>query len=210
MPVVSWLLLRGRCRDCAEPISVRYPIVEARHGRAVRGDRRCSSASSAALPAFLFLAAVSVALTVIDLDTMRLPDAIVLPAYPVAFCLGLLTIPGSGWSPMLRAVLGGVALLPCYGALWFFTGGAGIGFGDVKLAGLLGGYVAWLGWGSLVVAGFGAFLLGGIVGIALMVAAPGRTAHRDPVRAVHARRDWIAVFAGDPIIDRYLTLSGLA
>jgi leader peptidase (prepilin peptidase)/N-methyltransferase len=209
IPVVSWLVLRGRCRDCAEPISARYPIVEAATA-ALFVATTLRFGVSAALPAFLLLAAVSVVLTVIDLDTLRLPDAIVLPTYPMAFVLGMLTVPGSGWAPMTRAVIGGVALLLCYGVLWFFTNGAGIGFGDVKLAGLLGGYAAWLGWGELVLAGFGAFVLGGVVGLALM--ATGKAGRRSaiPFGPFMFASMWIAVFAGEAIVDLYLSVVGLA
>ena len=131
-------------------------------------------------------------------------------AYPVAFALGLLTIPGDGWTPMLRAVVGGFALLLAYGALWFFTGGRGIGFGDVKLAGLLGGYAAWLGWGQLVLTGFGAFLIGGVVGIALMAAGRAKRRTAIPFGPFMLAAIWIVVFAGEPIIDFYLTATGLA
>lgn len=208
VPVLSWILLRGQCRDCSEPISVRYPLVEATTA-ALFAATTLHFGLVAVLPAFLLLAAVSVVLAVIDLDTKRLPDAIVLPTYPVAFALGMLTLPGSGWEPMIRAVLGGAALLLVYFALWFFTGGRGMGFGDVKLAGLLGGYAAWLGWGHLVVAGFGAFLLGGLVGVALM--ASGRAGRRSaiPFGPFMLASTWIAVFAGDAIIDLYLSVSGL-
>ncbi len=115
VPVVSWVLLSGRCRDCAEPISARYPAVELATG-ALFAATTLRFGLAAVLPAFLFLAAVSVVLAVIDLDTMRLPDAIVLPSYPVAIGLGLLTVSGDGWEPMLRAAIGGVVLLLAYGA----------------------------------------------------------------------------------------------
>jgi leader peptidase (prepilin peptidase)/N-methyltransferase len=208
VPIVSWLLLRGRCRDCTEPISARYPVVEALTA-GLFAATTLEFGPVAALPAFLVLAAASVVLAVIDLDTMRLPDAIVLPTYPVALALGLLTVPGSGWEPMIRAVLGGVALLMAYGALWLLTSGAGLGFGDVKLAGLLGGYAAWLGWGQLVVTGFGAFVLGAVVGLALM--AGGRAERRSavPFGPFMLASVWLAVFAGDAIVDGYLAVTGL-
>ena len=94
VPVLSWLLLRGRCRDCGNPISVRYPLVEA--GTALLfAVTAWSVGASWILPALLFLVAISVALALIDIDTKRLPDAIVLPSYPVA--LGLLAL--ASWKP---------------------------------------------------------------------------------------------------------------
>ena len=209
VPVVSWLLLHGRCRDCAEPISARYPLVEAATA-VLFAAATFRFGADWPLPAFLFLAAVSVVLTVIDLDTMRLPDAIVLPSYVVAAALGLLTVPGSGWGPMVRAIVGGVALMLAYGVIWWFTNGTALGFGDVKLAALVGGYAAWLGWGHLVVAGFGAFVLGAIVGVTLMVARRAGRRTAVPFGPFMLCSTWLAVFAGDAIIDAYLTVSGLA
>jgi leader peptidase (prepilin peptidase)/N-methyltransferase len=209
LPLVSWLVLRGRCRDCSEPISVRYPLVEAVTGLmfAVTGWR---FGADVVLPAYLFFAAISVVLTVIDLDTRRLPDAIVLPAYPVALAFGVVTVGSHGWWPMERAFIGGAVLAGLYLALWYLTGGRGLGYGDVKLAGLVGGYAAWLGWGSLVAAGFGAFLLGGAVGVVLMAA--GRAGRRTalPFGPFMLAAAWLAVFAGDALSEAYLQLTGLS
>lgn len=206
VPVISWLLLRGRCRDCAEPISGRYPIVEAATGLLFAATA-AHFGLSWALPAYLFFAAISVVLTVIDLDTMRLPDAIVLRAYPIAAALGTLTLGDYGTEALVRAGVGGLALAAIYFAIWFTTGA--MGYGDVKLAGLVGGYAAWLGWGHLVVAGFGAFLLGGIVGIGLMIA--GRAGRRTaiPFGPYMLGATWIAVFFGESLISAYLGLFGL-
>jgi leader peptidase (prepilin peptidase)/N-methyltransferase len=172
VPVVSWLVLRGRCRDCGEPISVRYPLVEA--GTAVLfGLTYWWAGPTWALPAFLYLAAISVALALIDLDTHRLPDAIVLPAYPVGIALLALASwnPGgaSDWPALVRAVIGGAALFAAYFVM-LLAYPAGMGFGDVKLAGVLGAYLAWIGWGAFAVGAFGAFLVGGVFSIGLLVA----------------------------------------
>jgi leader peptidase (prepilin peptidase)/N-methyltransferase len=171
VPVLSWLLLRGRCRDCAEPISARYPLVEAGTGL-LFGLVGWWVGPDWVLPAYLYLAAISVALALIDLDTQRLPDVIVLPSYPVA--LVLLTLaswaPGgtADWGALLRAVIGGAAMFAVY-LLIVLIYPRGMGLGDVKLAGVLGMYLAWAGWGTLVVGWFAAFLLGGVFGIALML-----------------------------------------
>jgi leader peptidase (prepilin peptidase)/N-methyltransferase len=172
VPVVSWLLLRGQCRDCGEPISRRYPLVEAATG-ALFGLTTWHFGLSSALPAYLFLAAISIALALIDLDTKRLPNAIVLPSYPVAIALLALASwnPGgaSDWPALWRALLGGAALYAVYFVLMVVYP-AGMGFGDVKLAGVLGLFLGWVGWGSLVVGWFAAFLLGGLFAIGLLVA----------------------------------------
>jgi leader peptidase (prepilin peptidase)/N-methyltransferase len=169
VPVVSWLLLRGRCRDCGARISARYPLVELATGvlfaalAAVIGPQWD-------LPAFLYLGAIGVALALIDLDVKRLPNAIVLPSYAVAAFLLLLPAVIEGeWSAYLRALIGMAALFAFYFVLALIYP-AGMGFGDVKLAGLLGLYLGWLGWGELVVGAFLGFLLGGVVGGGLMLA----------------------------------------
>ncbi|MBO9567617.1 MAG: prepilin peptidase [Cellulomonas iranensis] len=171
VPVVSWLLLRGRCRDCGAPISVRYPLVEATTSVLFALVVGWLGASWA-LPAFWYLAAVSVALFLIDVDVRRLPNAIVLPSYPVAFVLLALASanPGgpSNFSALLRAVLAGAALLVFYVVLRVVYP-AGMGLGDVKLSGVLGLYLGWVGWSAVVVGAFAAFLLGGVYGVALVV-----------------------------------------
>lgn len=171
VPLVSWLVLRGRCRDCRAPISTRYPLVEA--GTAVlfgsvalllqQTDRLW------AVPAYLYLAAICVALALIDIDVHRLPDAIVMPAYPVAAALlGLASWQLDDWPALLRAAIGAATLWIVYFGLAVVKPG-GMGFGDVKLAGVLGAYLGWLGWGSLVIGAFSAFVLGGVYAIVLLV-----------------------------------------
>jgi leader peptidase (prepilin peptidase)/N-methyltransferase len=167
VPVLSWLLLRGRCRDCGAPISVRYPLVElatAALFALVAG--RLGAAWD--LPAYLYLAAITVALTLIDIDVRRLPNAIVLPSYAVAALLLLVPAVAAGeWHAYVRAVVGAAILFAGYFAL-AFAYPAGMGFGDVKLAGVLGLYLGWLGWGELAVGAFLGFLLGGAWGVALL------------------------------------------
>ncbi|WP_182114161.1 MULTISPECIES: A24 family peptidase [unclassified Actinotalea] len=182
VPVLSWLLLRGRCRDCGAPISARYPLVElatallfvlvvVRFGSALPG--------AAALPAYLYLAAIAVALALIDVDVHRLPDAIVLPAYPVvAVLLSIATWATGDWGALGRAALGGLALLLLYGIL-FVAHPGGMGLGDVKLAGVLGLALGWLGWGALAVGAFAAFLVGGAFAVALLLA--GRAGRRSGI-----------------------------
>lgn len=171
VPVVSWLVLRGRCRDCGNPISVRYPLVELGTG-VLFALTAWFTGPEWILPGLLYLAAISVALALIDIDTKRLPNAIVLPAYPVA--LALLTLASwnptgaSDWSALVRALVGGAALYAVY-FVTVLVYPAGMGFGDVKLAGVLGLYLGWFGWGSLLIGWFAAFLLGGIFSVALLV-----------------------------------------
>jgi leader peptidase (prepilin peptidase)/N-methyltransferase len=167
IPVVSWLLLRGRCRDCQEPISVRYPLVEL--GTAVVfAVLAVRLGPEPELPAFLYLGAVGVALAMIDIDCKRLPDALVLPSYPIAgVLLAVAALADDRWPDLLRAGIG-MAALYCFYFVLASIYPAGMGFGDVKLAGVLGIYLGWLGWGELVVGAFLGFLFGGVLGLLLM------------------------------------------
>lgn len=151
LPVISWLALRGRCGYCTAPISVRYPLVEA--GTAalfVAVAMRFGLAPQ--MPAYLYLATIAVTLTLIEVDVRRLPDSIVIPSYIVS---GLLLIPAGayddGWWTGERALLGMLALLVVFFGLWFALPTV-IGFGDVRLAGLLGLYLGWISWSALGVA----------------------------------------------------------
>ena len=203
VPVFGWLLLRGRCADCRTPISVRYPLVEA-------GTAALFVAVAAkfgltwALPAYLYLAAVAIALALIDLDVMRLPNAIVLPSYVVAAALLVpAALLGDGPAPILRGLAAAALLWLVYRALAQF---GGMGGGDVKLAPLLGFYLGWLGWSSVLVGAFAGFLLGGVVGVALMSARVATRKSRLPFGPFMLAGVFLAVFAAAPIADWYTAL----
>jgi leader peptidase (prepilin peptidase)/N-methyltransferase len=203
VPVLSWLLLRGRCRDCGAPISARYPLVELLTAVAwvVLATR---IGLEPELPAFLYLGAIAVALALIDIDVKRLPNAIVLPSYVVgAVLLGVAAIVDGEPERLVRMVIGGAALYAFYFVLMLIQP-RGMGFGDVKLAGVLGGYLAWLGWGELVVGAFTAFLLGGLAGIALMaVRRAGRKSHI-PFGPWMLLGALVAILWGGALADLYL------
>ena len=168
IPVLSWLILRGRCRNCAEGISARYPIIEITHAL-LWLVMLWRFGWSWELPAYLYFATVGLALAVIDIDTKRLPNPLTLPSYAVLGVLLLMPAVADGeWSAYLRAWLAALALFGFY-FLLALVYPAGMGFGDVKLAGVLGLVLGWLGWGVLVVGGFLGFLLGALVGSVLML-----------------------------------------
>jgi leader peptidase (prepilin peptidase)/N-methyltransferase len=205
VPVLGWLVLRGRCADCREPISARYPAVEAATGAAfaVLG---ATFAHSGALPALLLFAAAGIALAMIDLDVRRLPTAIVGPTYVAAAALLMVAAAASGaWGSLGRAIVGSVASMVLFYLIRFAWPG-GMGGGDVKLAALLGLVTGWLGWGVLVVGVFAGFVLGAVVGVSLMAA--GRAGRRSaipfgPFLIVGA---FLAVYLGAPLADMYLNL----
>lgn len=177
IPVLSWLLLRGKCRDCRAPISARYPLVEALTS-VLFVVLLWRFGVSFEFVAFAYLAALGVVLTCIDLDVRRLPNVLVLPAYAVLAVLFVAQSVVTGdWWPLARALIGGAAMYSFYFLAAIVYPG-GMGFGDVKLAGVIGMALGWLGWGALVVGSFAAFLVGGVVGGLLMIArkADRRTA----------------------------------
>jgi leader peptidase (prepilin peptidase)/N-methyltransferase len=203
VPVVSWLLLRGRCRDCDTRISVRYPLVEVSTA-VVFAAMTARIGLQAELPAFLYLAAIGVALWMIDVDVKRLPDAIVLPAYPVAAILLTVAALAEGeWDSLIRAG-GGMALLFGFYFLLAFIYPAGMGFGDVKLAGVLGLYLGWLGWGEVVTGGFLGFLFGGLVGLGLMLLGRAGRKSQIPFGPFMLAGALVAVLWGGALADLYL------
>jgi leader peptidase (prepilin peptidase)/N-methyltransferase len=129
------------------------------------GDR----AGWAALPAFLYFAWLAVALVWIDADVHRLPDGLVLPSYPALLVLVLVATAGSGdWGALVRALacMAGMYLLYFVMA---FASPSSLGFGDVKLSGLIGLLLGFLGVGEAVVALMGGFLVGGLAGLVMLV-----------------------------------------
>ncbi|RKS77758.1 leader peptidase (prepilin peptidase)/N-methyltransferase [Motilibacter peucedani] len=207
IPVLSWLLLRGRCRSCAQPISVRYPLVEAGTG-ALFALTAAWAGLDWTLPAFLYLAAITVALALIDLDVRRLPNAIVLPSYPVALLLLLLPAALDGrWDDLLRAVLAAVVLYALFFALAVAKPG-GMGFGDVKLAGVVGLYLGWLGWPQVAVGAFLGFVLGGVAGGVMIAARRATRRSALPYGPFMLLGAALAVGAGGSLFDGYLSLLG--
>ncbi|CAI9392038.1 A24 family peptidase [Microbacterium sp. T2.11-28] len=215
VPILSWLLLRGRCAHCGTAISARYPLVESATGLAFVAVASWLVEIYGVAPtpffwpvlvAHLYLAAVTVALALIDLDTRRLPNSIVLPSYVVLFVLFVLAcLLGASWEWLLRAAVGGGALFAFYWLLRLVRPG-GMGGGDVKLAGVLGAALAWTGWGALVVGAFAAFVIGGVVGIVLM--AVGRATRKSaiPFGPYMLLGAWVGLFSGEQIARWYLGL----
>ena len=132
-----------------------------------------------------------------------------LPSYIVAGALLLgAAIAGGQWDAALRALLGGVILFVAFYLMAFIKPGA-MGFGDVKLSGVLGLYLGWLGWGTLIVGAFGAFLLGGIFSIALLVTRRVSRTSGIPFGPWMIAGAFVGIFFGEQLWAAYFGLVGL-
>jgi leader peptidase (prepilin peptidase)/N-methyltransferase len=210
VPVLGWLVLHGKCYDCKAPISVRYPLVELATGLlfAAMTLRILHLDLNAAVPAYLYLVAIGVALTMIDIDHQRLPDKIVLPSYAVLAVLLTIASGYSGdWDALARAGLGAASLLAFYFVI-AFAYPAGMGMGDVKLAFVLGGMLAYLSWKTFAVGSFGAFILGAVGGLLLMATRRGNRKTAIPFGPYMIVAAVLAVFVAHPIANAYLDLLG--
>ncbi len=195
IPLLSYVLLRGRCRNCHERISVRYPMVEALTA-AVSLVVLWRLGLTAQMIAALFLTWTLVALSFIDLDTQLLPDTITLPL----LWAGLLVNLDGLYVPLRDAVIGAAAgylvLWSVYQLFRLATGKEGMGFGDFKLLAALG---AWLGWQALPVTIVLSAAVGATVGIALTIMGKVQRANPIPYGPFLAAAGWIALLWGDEI-----------
>jgi leader peptidase (prepilin peptidase)/N-methyltransferase len=209
VPVVSWVLLHGRCRTCAAPIDVRYPLVEAVTALlfAAAGLR---FGWSPYLGVALVLLAAGVALFVIDKEHGRLPFAITRVAGGLAMLALALDAWVHGVGPVPVALASTGIWLLVYGGVWLVTSGRGMGLGDVALAPLLGLCLGWLGWGPSLVGLFAGFAIGAVVG-ALLLAS-----HRVTRRSRLAHGPFLLVgmalglFAGQALWAGYLGAVGVS
>jgi leader peptidase (prepilin peptidase)/N-methyltransferase len=175
IPVFSWVLLRGSCRDCGARISPRYPLVELATGAAFAATAAWVG-WSIVLPFALWFVAASIAMILIDVEHHRLPNSLTLSTYAVVVTgLAITAMVGQEWHSFGRAIFGGLGLALVYAAL-AMAFPKGMGWGDVKLALVVGTAMAWVGWDALVVGGFGAFLLGAVWGVASI--ATGRAGRK--------------------------------
>jgi leader peptidase (prepilin peptidase)/N-methyltransferase len=202
LPVVSWILLGGRCRACRAPISLRYPLVEATTGLAFAGAVARFGATGRAAAAAL-LAALLVALAFIDLDHFLLPDKLTLPGIAAGLAAQLL-VPGGS---LVRGVVGalvGAGLLLVVAGLWeLVRGSEGMGLGDVKMIAMLG---AFLGVAGVLVTLVVGTLGGAVAGLALVASRRGDFAARLPFGVFLAIGGLVALFAGDQLVALYLGL----
>ena len=202
IPILSYVLLRGRCSSCKSPIAIRYPVVEAISG-ILAGYIGWRFGLTWAMAGALIFAWALIALTAIDIDTQLLPDDITLPL----LWLGLLVNLNNGFTPLSSAVIGAVGgYVSLWAVYWLFkltTGKEGMGFGDFKLLGAIG---AWLGWKMLPVVILLSSLVGAGVGVALIVFTRHGRNTPIPFGPYLAAAGLIALFWGETINRTYLQL----
>jgi leader peptidase (prepilin peptidase) / N-methyltransferase len=206
IPLISYLVLKGKCRKCKTSISIRYPFVELLTGI-------CFALAAQhfgygwPLTAVLLLTAYFVAMSFIDIDHQILPDTMTLPLV----WLGLICAFNGLFISLESAVIGAlVGYLSLWSIYWIFklvTGKEGMGYGDFKLLAVIGAFVGWQQVGLVIVLSAG---VGAVLGGLLMVIQGKEKGTKIPFGPYLAVAGWIALLWGDKIIDGYLKYAGLA
>lgn len=202
IPVVSYILLGGKCANCRKPISIRYPIIEA-VSAILSGIVAWQFGAAWLTLALLFLTWSLIALTMIDFDHQLLPDNITLPLLWLGLAVNALGLnPAiSAQDAILGAAAGYLSLWSVYWAFKLFTGKEGMGYGDFKLLAALG---AWMGWQSLLLIVILSSLVGAIVGISLLVVRGRDRNIPIPFGPYLAGAGFIALIWGDSLTQLYI------
>lgn len=212
IPVLSWLLLRGRCAACNAKISARYPLVELATG-ILSAWVAWHFGFGAPAACALLITWATIALTGIDIDHQLLPDGITLPLMWAGLMAAVLvgpiagsTIPVSARDALVGAASGYLSLWLVFHIFRLITGKEGMGYGDFKLFAALG---AWLGWKLLPLVILLSAAAGAVLGI-LMILLRGRDRSAPmPFGPYLAAAGWIAMMYGDVLMDSYMRVSGL-
>jgi leader peptidase (prepilin peptidase)/N-methyltransferase len=199
LPLVSYLLLRGRCRACGARISPRYPLLEAATAASFVGCTLAFGATPRALASALFCALL-LALAVIDLEHLTLPDRLTLPGAAAGLALQPL-LPATFLEALLGLLLGAGVLILLINTWYWLRGEEGMGLGDVNLLALIG---AFLGWRHMLVALVVGALAGAATGLALLVTGRAALRSKLPFGSFLAIGGIVALFVGTPLIEAYL------
>jgi leader peptidase (prepilin peptidase)/N-methyltransferase len=201
IPLVSYLVLRGRCRQCAAPISIRYPIVELITA-AVFLLHYYSFGPTPLLAVRLLFACALIALFAIDLEHQLLPNVITLPGIATGLLFSLVLPPGIVDAAIGTLVGGGV--LWAIGEAYFrLTGQEGMGFGDVKMLAMIG---AFLGWQQVILTLVLSSFAGSLIGVLVIVSGRGGLKHALPYGTFLALGALVASIWGTRIVAWYLNL----
>ncbi|MFT6786746.1 MAG: leader peptidase (prepilin peptidase)/N-methyltransferase [Pseudoalteromonas rhizosphaerae] len=204
IPVISWLLLKGRCASCSNPISVRYPIVEMLTAVLSLIVAYTFGATEQAL-LYILITWVLVALTFIDIDHMLLPDQLTLPLVWLALIAAVMGITISPTDAIIGAACGYLSLWSVFWLFKLITGKEGMGYGDFKLLAVFG---ALLGWQSLLTIVLLSSVVGAIIGIALLSIQGKDKATPIPFGPYLAIAGWVTLLWGTQIQVFYFNLLG--
>jgi leader peptidase (prepilin peptidase)/N-methyltransferase len=202
IPIVSYLLLMGKCRTCKAPIAIRYPLVELMGGLFATACTAAFGLSAHALVAFAFIATLMV-VSFIDMDHRIIPDVISLPGIPIFF-LAALAVPTVTWQASAIGILAGGGSL--YAVAWGYqlmTGREGMGGGDIKLLAMIG---AMIGWQGILFTLFAASAIGTLAGLLLMVRSGKGMKLAIPFGPFLAMGATIYLFFGDGLIAWYFNM----
>lgn len=202
IPLISYILLRGRCRGCKTSISIRYPIVELLCGLFAMTSWMRFGNMLPALIYFIFTAALLV-ITFIDIDYRIIPDIISIPGIPLGFLASLL-LPQIKWLDSLIGIIaGGGSLLAIAWGYHLVTNKEGMGGGDIKLLAMIG---AFLGWQGVLFTIMASSLIGTVVGVILMVRAGKGMKMALPFGPFLAIGAIIYLYFGPRLMDWYFNL----
>lgn len=204
IPVVSWLILRGKCGNCKNPISAQYPLVELLTALMSLAVAMKFGASIQTVFALIFTWSL-ISLALIDFHTTLLPDSITLPLMWLGLVISLSTVFVDAHQSIIGAAAGYMVLWIVFQAFKLITGKEGMGFGDFKLLAALG---AWLGWMKLPLIVLLSSLTGAIIGIMMMVAFKHKREQPIPFGPYLAIAGWIALIWGDQIVASYTAYMG--
>lgn len=204
IPIISWLILKGKCASCSNPISIRYPAVEAVTALLSLVVAYTFGATEQAL-LYIVITWALVALTFIDIDHMLLPDQLTLPLVWLALiaAVGGVTITPS--DAVMGAAFGYLSLWSVFWLFKLLTGKEGMGYGDFKLLALFG---ALLGWQSLLTIILLSSVVGAIIGIALLTIQGKDKATPIPFGPYLAIAGWITLLWGNQLQSAYFNLIG--
>ncbi|MBT3505388.1 MAG: prepilin peptidase [Piscirickettsiaceae bacterium] len=206
IPVISYLFLGGKCRDCRAPISIRYPIIEMLTGLLSAIVAYYFGFDWACLGALLLTWAL-IALTFIDVDHQLLPDSLTLPLLWLGISFNFYGQFTTLEASVIGAIAGYLSLWSVYQIFKLVTGKEGMGYGDFKLLAALG---AWLGWSFLPSIILLSSLVGAVVGLSLILFRRHQSDIPIPFGPYLATAGWIALVWGESINTAYLNWAGLA
>jgi len=201
IPILSYILLRGRCRGCGVSFSIRYPVVELLTALLAVVVYAAFGPTVESIVFFVFVAALIV-ITFIDLGYQIIPDVISLPGIAVGLLASFFLIVPGVVNSLIGIIVGGGLLYLVATSYYLVTGREGMGGGDIKLLAMIG---AFLGWKGVIVTIFAGSLVGAVLGSIIMAVTGRSTKYAVPFGPFLALGAVIYLFAGERLIDIYMT-----